>query len=44
MARKVEFYLFYTKVKYECTEIKKALFFYSFFKCIRKKELNDLSN
>lgn len=43
MARKVEFYLFYTKVKYECTEIKKALFF-SFFEYIRKKELNDLSN
>lgn len=44
MARKVEFYLFYTKVKYECTEIKKSPIFFSFFKYIRKKELNDLSN
>lgn len=44
MVRKVEFYLFYMKVKYECIEMKKVLFFYLFFKCICKKELNDLLN
>lgn len=44
MARKVEFYLFYTEVKYECTEIKKSPICFSFIKYIRKKELNDLSN
>lgn len=43
MVRKVEFYLFYMKVKYECIEIKKVLFFL-FFEYICKKELNDLLN
>lgn len=44
MARKVEFYLFYTKVKYKCTEIKKNKPIFFIFKYIRKKELNGLSN